>query len=351
MTTSFFDNKKRITIGLKAVAALLTIALLTGMCSVKVNAAGNVSGAGAGNTTGATVGSVSGTSKIDQSTFRRNVDITTVHIGSDVTEITPGAFRGLMKLRSITVSENNPFYASYSDCLYNKDMTELLCFPPQLDGAMIPSSVTKIGEYALTGVGGKLKDDIRAVVKSQAEQNLKLEDVPGEHFIHTKYGVKWREADGSYSEPDTELKKLIASVLEFATDETMTQNAQLERCFKYLVDFSSYERNNEVPVGDWTGEYAKDMLMESKGNCYNYAAAFAYMAKGLGYDAKVCTGTVLSSLGGKTPHAWTEVKINENWYVFDAEMQDAKGDGYYKQTYQSYPAKPLEKAAAITVSF
>ncbi|RKM56414.1 hypothetical protein D6853_06405 [Butyrivibrio sp. X503] len=329
MTSEFFDNKKRITV--RIITSLLTIALLTGMCSVKASAMGPT--------------------KIDAMTFRDNTDITTVHIGSDVTEITPGAFKCLMKLRSITVSENNPFYTSYSNCLYNKDMTELLCFPPALDGAMIPSSVTSIGEYALTGVGSKLKADIRAAIKSSADNNLKLEDVPGEHFIHTQYGIKWREADGNYSEPDTELKQLVASVLDFATDENMTQNAQLERCFKYMVDFSAYERDNEVPVGNWTGEYAKEMLLEGKGNCYKYAAAFAYLAKGLGYDAKVCTGTVLSSLGGKTPHAWTEVKVNETWYIFDTEMQDAKGDGYYKQTYQSYPAKPLDKAAAITVSY
>ena len=329
MAAIFFDDKKRIAIRL--MTFLLTTALLTGICSLNAEAAGPT--------------------KIDAMTFRMNTDITTVHIGSDVTEITPGAFKSLMKLRSITVSENNPFYASYSNCLYNKEMTELLCFPPALDGAMIPSSVTSIGEYALIGVGGKLKDDIRAVIKSQADANLKLEDVPGEHFIHTKYGVKWREADGSYSEPDTELKKLVASVIDFSTDENMTQNAQLERCFKYLVDFSAYERDNEVPVGNWTGAYAKDMLLEGKGNCYNYAAAFAYIAKGLGYDAKVCTGTVLSSLGGQTPHAWTEVKVNRTWYIFDAEMQDAKGSGYYKQTYENYPTKPLEKAAAITVSY
>lgn len=329
MTVRFFDSKKRIIV--RVITAVLAIALLTGTYSVSAMAAG--------------------LTIIDASTFRKTPDVTTVHIGSDVTDITPGAFKCLMKLKSITVSENNPFYTSYSNCLYNKDMTELLCFPPGLDGAMIPSSVTSIGEYALTGVGGKLKDDIRAVIKNQADANLKLEDVPGAHFIHTKYGVKWREADGTYTEPDTELKKLVASVIEACTSENMTQSIQLENCFNYLVGLSSYERDNEVPVGNWTGAYAKDMLLEGKGNCYKYAAAFAYIAKGLGYDAKVCTGTVLSSLGGKTPHSWTEVKVNETWYIFDAEMQDAKGSGYYKQTYSSYPAKPLEKEAALSVNY
>ena len=33
------------------------------------------------------------------------------------------------------------------------------------------------------------------------------------------------------------------------------------------------------------------------------------------------------------------------------KMQDAKGDGYYKQTYDSYPAGPLETEMIYKVSF
>ena len=329
MIETFFHRKKRITV--RIATALLTAVMIIGFVPVDAGA--------------------KGLTKIDSMTFRKNPDITTIHIGSDVTEITSGAFRCLMNLRSITVSENNPFYTSYSNCLYNKDMTELLCFPAALDGAMIPSSVTTIDEYALYGLGNELKEEIRAVVKNQALENSKLEDIPGEHFIHTKYGVKWRKADGSYVEPDTDIKKLVASVIDACTSENMTQNAQLEKCFNYLVSSASYQREMDVPLGDWTEDYAKKLLMDGKGNCYKYAAAFAYIAKGLGYDARICTGTVQSALGGKTPHAWTEVKVNETWYIFDTEMQDAKGSGYYKQTYSSYPAKPIEKAASFTVSF
>lgn len=329
MTEVLYSRKKRIALRLST--ALLTVVMIMGFMPVIANA--------------------SEITKIDSMTFRKNPDITSIHIGSDVTEITPGAFKCLMSLRSITVSEKNPFYASYSNCLYNKDMTELLCFPAALDGAKIPSSVTSIGENALYGLGNELKEEIRQVVKNQAAENYKLEDVPGEHFIHTKYGVKWRKADGSYIEPDTDIKQLVASIIEACTTETMTQNAQLEKCFNYLVSSVSYEREMDVPVGDWTEDYAKKLLMNGKGNCYKYAAAFAYIAKGLGYDARICTGTVQSSLGGKALHAWTEVKVNETWYIFDTEMQDAKGSGYYKQTYQSYPAKPIEKAASFTVSY
>ena len=145
--------------------------------------------------------------------------------------------------------------------------------------------------------------------------------------------------------------KLVASVMEQCTDGTMSQKTQLAKCFDYFVKASSYERKEEVPTGDWTESYATDILLYGKGNCYNYASAFAYIALGLGYDARVCTGTVTSSLGGRTAHAWTEVKLGNNWYIFDAEMQDAKGSGYYKQTYETYQAGPVYKASSIMISY
>ena len=292
-----------------------------------------------------------GLTTIDSTTFRGNTDISTIHIGSDVTDISSSSFRGLMNLRSITVSENNPFYASYSNCLYNKDMTELLCFPAALQGAVIPESVVSIRENALYGVGESLKAQIKSVVKDQASENMTEEQVPGAHFIHTPSGLKWKNADGSIKDPDTELMKLAASVVDTSTTEGLSQRKQLEKCFNYFVKTSSYERKLDVPLGDWTATYAKEILATGKGNCYNYASGFAYIAKGLGFDAKVCTGTVTSSLGGRTAHAWTEVRIGDNWYIFDTEMQGAKGSGYYKQTYDSYPAGPLMKEASWTVSF
>lgn len=288
---------------------------------------------------------------IDAAYFRGHTDITKVHIGSDVTEITSGAFRCLINLQSITVSEKNPFYSSYSNCLYDKEKTVLLCFPPALSGALIPKTVVAIGENALHGVGDSLKRQIQDLVHSQANGNLMEWDVPGEHFIHTEYGVKWRGADGTLKAPDTELMKLTASVVEECTNGNMTQQTQLERCFDYYLGIVDYQREMDVPIGDWTGQYACDVLLTGKGNCYKYAAGFAYIAKGLGFESRVCSGTVTASTGGRTGHAWTEVKINDKWYIFDTEMQDAKGSGYYKVTYDTYPAGPLEKMATWTVYY
>ena len=292
-----------------------------------------------------------GITEIDALTFKNNTDITTVHIGSDVTSISSDAFKGLLKLRSITVSENNPFYSSFSNCLYNKNKTVLLCFPPALSGAEIPASVTSIGENALRGVGPDLKEQIKKAVDSQTGGSLTEDKIPGEHFVHTKYGIRWKDSKGNLVEPYSDIMKLVASVVESCTDGTMTQNKQLEQCFNYFINEVSYEREMNVPIGDWTSDYARQIFLTGKGNCYKYAAAFAYIARGLGYEAKVCSGTVASAMGGTTPHAWTEVKIGDKWYIFDTEMQDVKGSGYYKQTYDKYPAGPIEKMAVWTIHY
>lgn len=288
---------------------------------------------------------------IDSATFAANTGITTVHIGSDVTEITSSAFRNLINLRSITVSENNPYYASYSNCLYDKEMTELLCFPAALTGAAIPQTVVSIRENALHGVGDALRKQIRAVVETQAMDGALLEEVPGEHFVHTQAGLMWRKADGTLIKPETDVMKQAAALIEACTNGNMSQKQQLKRSFDFLVKAAAYERSYETPTGNWPLTYAVNLFDTGKGNCYSYAAAFGYIARGLGYETKICTGTVTSSLGGRTPHAWTEVKMGDEWFIFDAEMQDAKGDGYYKQTYSSYPAKPLEKSATYTVNY
>ncbi|MBO4457181.1 MAG: leucine-rich repeat protein [Butyrivibrio sp.] len=323
-------NKNRIHKGAKIAAVLISFALAA---SVTVDA------------------EATGLTEINAMTFRKDPDVTTVHIGSDVTSITSDAFKGLFKLRSITVSEKNPFYSSFSDCLYNKNKTELLCFPPALSGAEIPASVTSIGENALCGVGPELKAQIKSVIESQAGGSLTEDKIPGEHFVHTQYGVKWKDSKGNIVEPYSDIMRLTASVVEACTDGTMTQNKQLERCFNYFINEVSYERETDVPRGDWTSDYARQILLSGKGNCYKYAAAFGYIARGLGFDTKVCCGTVASAKGGTTPHAWTEVKIKDKWYIFDTEMQDAKGNGYYKQTYDKYPAGPIEKMAVWTIHY
>ena len=81
--------------------------------------------------------------------------LTNVTIGNSVTSIGEGAFHGCSSLTSITVDSDNPNYASIDGVLFNKAITELICYPAGKAGSYtIPDSVTSIGEGAFGGCTG-----------------------------------------------------------------------------------------------------------------------------------------------------------------------------------------------------
>lgn len=63
--------------------------------------------------------------------FTLNCDdkIKTIRIGADVLEIDGKAFYSCWALQNIEVDENNPNYCDVDGVLYNKDKTEILCYP------------------------------------------------------------------------------------------------------------------------------------------------------------------------------------------------------------------------------
>ena len=55
--------------------------------------------------------------------------ITNINIPDSVIVIDDMAFCNCHSLASINVDHNNPYYTSIDGVLYNKDCTELLCYP------------------------------------------------------------------------------------------------------------------------------------------------------------------------------------------------------------------------------
>lgn len=150
------------------------------------------------------------------------------------------------------------------------------------------------------------------------------------------------------------LAKVVSGVLGQIITPEMTDEQKLLACFNWVCDTTSYKRTYETPAGDFTGEYAMDIFTTHQGNCYRYASAFAYLAKGCGFDTHVVTGMIKSAKGGLTPHGWAEVSVNGGWYLFDPDMADAKPvyrNAMFMRTYENYPVKPLNPAATHPVHF
>ncbi|MBQ8620957.1 MAG: transglutaminase domain-containing protein [Oscillospiraceae bacterium] len=129
-------------------------------------------------------------------------------------------------------------------------------------------------------------------------------------------------ADGRYTCGDAELDQIVADVIK----QLMEENPEGERldilrdAFDYCVDTFTYLRKNAYAYGEngWEIEDAKVMFTGLRGNCYNYAAAFWALARGLGYDAVAYSGTCT---GTDQPHGWVEIDFPDGRYIFDPEWQ------------------------------
>lgn len=151
-----------------------------------------------------------------------------------------------------------------------------------------------------------------------------------------------------------DLANNVSAILSKIITPGMTDEQKLLACYNYVIDTVSYKRTYETPSGDFTGQYAMDIFTTYQGNCFRYASAFAYLAKGCGFDVNVTTGVIKAARGGVTPHGWAVVNLDGVPYIYDPDMGDAKANlrnQMYKRTYANYPVKPLTAQAVYAVHF
>ena len=128
-------------------------------------------------------------------------------------------------------------------------------------------------------------------------------------------------ADGRYTSGNARLDEVVAQILYELTQEHPNANrrALLRLAFDKCCSYELIEKGNTLSgQTDWQIEEALIMLLDEKGDCYNYAAAFWALARGLGYDARLCTGTEGQQ---QVPHGWVEIAFDGQDYIFDPERQ------------------------------
>lgn len=130
-------------------------------------------------------------------------------------------------------------------------------------------------------------------------------------------------ADGRYTSGSEELDGLVAGILSDICEENDTREDMLYAAYVYVRDGFQYLRRNFYALGetDWEMDEALTMFTTGRGNCYNYAAAFWALARGLGYDAKAISGT----LGWDYErHGWVVIyDENGTRLTYDAETEMA----------------------------
>lgn len=117
----------------------------------------------------------------------------------------------------------------------------------------------------------------------------------------------------------TEANKIV----EKQTKPLMSKQQKLKICFEYTKKTYKYAtwRRFSGKKG-WELDYAEDMFFRGRGNCFSYAASFAFMANAVG-----CQDVYVISSGG---HGWAEISGK----IFDPDWAlVSKADTYFAMPY------------------
>ena len=136
-----------------------------------------------------------------------------------------------------------------------------------------------------------------------------------------------------------------------------TPYEQLRGCYDWLIQNCSYGSVlSNLNQGGWLAEDAYSIMTQRVGVCDNYSAAFAVLARMIGFDARIQTGQTHRAAGGYTGHAWCVINIHGVDYVFDPQVEDNIAAGgairylRFCKTYEEVPDKYILYAADVVQS-
>lgn len=139
------------------------------------------------------------------------------------------------------------------------------------------------------------------------------------------------DADGHYTsgdeELDAEVDRFLSEIMDKVGDDLEPERLLYE-IFKGICydGMFFYVKGDVYDPGttDWAIDCAKAILESRTGNCFNYAAGFWALARGIGFDCRVISGRYQGTPGGRiTNHAWTEIYYEgePDPYTFDPQLQ------------------------------
>lgn len=159
------------------------------------------------------------------------------------------------------------------------------------------------------------------------------------------------DSGGRYTSGNEEVDRYVSEILDACTDASMTQMEKLSACYCYVRDYRYLGRNSVIYDKtmslDQAAGYANKMYSTGKGDCYNFAAAFYFLARALGYDARAVVGECGYIWNTHAiPHGWVEITMDGVDYLFDPEIENYnlrhgvsnETHGAFQVTYTGAPA-------------
>lgn len=228
-------------------------------------------------------------------------------------------------------------FAQWMNTLLDWDTAETLIIAP---GGTIPGDVTADRADAAALLEASVPHEANTTVTTTwADTKLPTAYEPGfvnidgwlyyvqedHYFLRDDYvGVLYFDADGRYTCGDEELDTTVAQILStlMAEDPEADRFTILRAAYDYCHTQFRYLRKAAYDFGatGWEIEDAKEMFSTGKGNCYNFAAIFWALSRGLGYQTRAVAGTCT---GSTQPHGWCIIELDGEDYFFDPEWQYA----------------------------
>lgn len=171
---------------------------------------------------------------------------------------------------------------------------------------------------------------------------------------HGRYRDYYFDGEGNYSSGVESLDEQVAAVLASCTTDDMTQEQKLRACYEYVRGFKYLGRNAALPhtvktiPHEKAAEYAGKIFETGKGDCYNFAASFCFLARALGYQATAIVGSCSYVWNNAAiAHGWVEIEQNGRTYLFDPQIENYNArmgisnetHGAYRVSYDAAPGR------------
>lgn len=121
-------------------------------------------------------------------------------------------------------------------------------------------------------------------------------------------------------------EKILKKHLKRIIDNDMSNYQKTKACYDYIINNTYYS------YGGW-GNAIESVLENGYGTCTEYSYVYMAMMKYLGFDARTVDGSTAMAGGGYGYHMWVEVKLGDDIYVFDPQVEDDMSNGninYYR---------------------
>ena len=124
-----------------------------------------------------------------------------------------------------------------------------------------------------------------------------------------------------------ELNRQLERTLNRVVNPGMTRPQMKRALYNDTVRRMTWARRDMVRPSTtaWHEGHALRALRTNRGNCFYFAARFGFLARAIGYDARIVEGRIRARDGTTPPHGWVEIRLPQGVFVYDPSFENGTG--------------------------